>query len=121
MTRDERAIKIAEFEGFKEEPNLAFPFQSRTSFWNTERTRAFENENDVIDYFSSFNGLMPIVERVNNKRSVDTGIVITKYEIQVYFTGGRPTSVFVYNDSKYPLIDALQAAIIYYHENRGEQ
>lgn len=114
MTREERALKIAEFEGKTNCVELS-PLEQR-----------FIQHGDYImpdDYnklhYSSFNGLMPIVERVNKSESAPMYFNFAKRFVTLrkkFFDKNK----IRFHCKNTPLIDALQEAIIYYHENKEQ-
>lgn len=96
MTRTEKALLIAKHEG-----NVVF--------------------FDAKETHGNFN-LMKIVERVNttltNNNQVPTFIEISNLFVKV--TVGNSIQTFAYT-SQLPLINALQDAILFYHENKDKQ
>lgn len=108
MTRAEKAIKIAEFEGWELISDLLYKAPNKEG--NTTLYRSY-----LVDVYSSFNGLMPIVERINIKHPTDRIEIKSNH---VYCDlHDRIEQGFHYGDD-IPLIDALQDAIIYYFENK---
>ena len=124
MTRNERALKIAEYEGWSE--------YNKGDWINPEMFKGRIQSLDVIeDLYSSFNGLMPIVCEINKSSLDQRNKYSHAYYIQIradiaevveVFTNNRGNSEFDFTDYPYTdaesLIDALQEAIIFYYENR---
>ena len=100
MTKNERAMFIAKYiEGFTARDQVKF----------AEYSERYEK------YYSSFDGLMPIIERINKDDSRD-GIDIT-YEVIAYGNHCK-YATFDYKDND--LITALQKAILFYYENKAK-
>lgn len=112
MTRKERALKIAEMEGWEKSKIHAFPVYY---YRNTSTRRAlYQLESE----YSSFDGLMPLVERVNKNFETHFAFDIDAFEINVYVNLCATHFELCRFDS---LIDALQEAIIYYYENKEKE
>jgi len=103
MTRTEKALDIAKFEGWT----------ASTSIHTPQIMISKDHEFYNIDYLESFNGLMEIVEKVN-KLFVYEGqgyhFSISPHFVTVGY-GVRDEKLIEIDDS---LIDALQNAIIFY-------
>lgn len=89
-SRMKRAERIAEYEGFNE-----------------------------LDYYSSFDGLMPIVERVNSEKT-DNCIEVYSHCVIVSSINNTHLKTALCKYKQGTLIDALQRAIIFYHKNKGK-
>lgn len=118
MDKNEKALKIAGFEGFsKIESDIDNFYKHKNSIVNSD----LEEENDLIDEYSSYNGLMPIFERVNKtnyfnkfKFKIDFDKVVIRQE---YYIGKNIRIKFTELSYKeIPLIEAIMDAIIYYYE-----
>ena len=128
-TRAKRALEIAKFE----DSNLLFDLRQRSD------GSVYEvNKKDcAIELFSSFNSLMPIIFRINDK-SKKYCIEIYEYSIQICAKKTFDPKFNVYKWSKAELlkleelfptynlkkidkIDALQEAILFYHRNKGKE
>lgn len=95
MNREEKAIKIAIFEGV--EPIIA------------------TNKKDCLDLYQSFGGLMPIVARINSE-TID--IIVINYDmVEVAMGGEYGTYKYFSYSNPDNIINALQDAIIFYYEN----
>lgn len=127
MTRAEKALKIAKFEGW-EFDTYHFHKRGKIEVWGyfdkTEKVEYYlrtilkrKHKSKLIELYSSYDGLMPIVERVNNNSDENYCIKILLFNISVFKIYADDFKFFDYNE-KIPLIDALQDAIIFYHQNK---
>jgi len=102
MTRDERAIKIAELDGWE--------FNESELYWEKGGDYFYDNDHypdddsiTINDYYKSYNGLMPIWLRHREL------IYICVEHIEVY-TYRHHVGEFYFIDETF--IDALQDALI---------
>jgi hypothetical protein len=121
---EERAIKIAEskYEGWKKKIVISdFPSDHMLPIWCKESEGGIKEYTklELINTYSSFNGLMPIVERVN--RSND-GWIFTFDEGYITIAGNNWYQLYCsYQKENETLIDALQRAILYILKIEGRK
>lgn len=94
--RDSRAIEIAKYEGLELQPNIPM----------------IQQINEYIDTYSSYNGLMPIIARINQSNCEWRFISMQRNLVYTYFN--EKWNAVSYE--KKCLIDVLQEAIIYYYK-----
>lgn len=114
-----KAIKIAEFEGWKlkiDSVQSEF-YHKPLEFRGYCKGKEVHSIGSASMYYSSYDGLMPIVERVNNDAADKNYIKILLADVRVYYNCEYDFKAFDYGNTN-PLIDALQNAIIFYHENK---
>jgi hypothetical protein len=112
MTRQDKALKIAEYEGWELLKNGLYQNDDKTK----HKSQVQQFKDEVIRKYIDYNGLMPIVERVNKIWCNNPdGFEITSFEINVFVAG---THTHFESDRYESLIDQLQDAILFYHENK---
>lgn len=111
LTKEEKALAIAAAEGCSIE-------KQRFVLRNDGRTIKVNDEQNAIERFTSYKGLMPIVERINKSRQSIIKIAIEDYlAINIIDINGKDSwsdGIIQQNFySKVPLLDALLDAVYY--------
>jgi len=113
MKNNEKALKIAVAECW----NSQGSHDGITKYSKEVNNKwQFVEQSKIIELFSSCNGLMPIIERINKDNSQNS---IEIFDYSVYCHCEKLTVVNGFNYVDTLLIEALQDAILFYHDNQS--
>jgi hypothetical protein len=116
MTRTEKALKIAGFEGDNRNVLIKLETDKDGNLFYTKD----EFLRGDVSHYSSFNGLMPIVERINKSTKEILKIFITPDKIIIRNTEQMLWHSYYVIDENYTLIDAFQDAILWHYRNKEQ-